>query len=86
MWILVTTILQSWWNKIWKYVTVAAAVVAAVLVTYLKGRRDADSYNERKVLREDIENRRKADEVRRDVDGVADPAQRLRDEWSRPGR
>lgn len=86
MWILAATILQSWWNKTWKYVTIAAAIVAAVLVTYLKGRKDADSYNERKVLHEDIENRRKADAVRRDVDGAANPAQRLRDEWSRPGR
>lgn len=86
MWILVTTILQSWWNKAWKYVTIAAAIVAAILVTYLKGRKDADSDNERKVLREDVENRREADAVRRDVDRLDDPAERLRDEWSRPGR
>lgn len=77
-------ILLTIWNKIYGYVIVVAAAVAAFATIYLRGRSDANKDNERRVLGKDLENRRVGDAIRGNVDLVDDPAERLR-RWQRPG-
>jgi hypothetical protein len=78
------TILLTIWNKIYGYVIVVAAAVAAFATIYLRGRSDANKETERQVLRKDLENRRISDDVRDSVGNAGDPAERLR-RWQRPG-
>lgn len=80
------TAVQMMWNKAWAYVTMAAAIVAAIAVLYFKGRADERKDNERRVLAADLQNRREGEAIRRDVAADPDPVERLRSEWSRPGR
>lgn len=76
--------IQMMWNKAWAYVTMAAAVVAALAVLYFKGKKDERADNERRVLGADLQNRRESEAVRRDVAAGSDPVSVLRSEWSRP--
>ena len=76
--------LMSLWNKTWKYVTIAAAVLVAVLAIYWKGKQDERTEVERRVLGADLENRRQGETIRGTVDIVPDPVERLRRDWTRP--
>jgi len=78
--------IQMMWNKAWAYVTMAAAVVAALAVIYFKGKKDERTEIQRRVLETDLQNRRDSEAVRRDVAASGDPVERLRTEWSRPRR
>ena len=78
------TFLLTIWNKVYAYVIVAAAAVAAIAAIYLRGRSDANKETERRVLGKDLENRRVGDAIRNDVDLLDNPAERLR-KWQRPG-
>lgn len=85
MLMMATMALTNWWKASWKYVTMGAAIVAAILVTYFKGRADNQNANEREVLRNELTNRNAAEVVRRDIAGESEPAARLRADWTRPG-
>jgi hypothetical protein len=81
---MIPTILLTIWNKIYGYVIVVAAAVAAFATIYLRGRSDANKETERRVLGKDLENRRVGDAIRDDVGLLSNPAERLR-KWQRPG-
>lgn len=81
---LITVWATNLWTKFYKQLVIGVAVVGALFTIYLKGRTDANTQNERAVLREDLENRNVSDDVRRDVARAAAPADRLR-RWTRPG-
>ncbi len=78
-------LMTSLWNKVWKYVTITAAILAALFMLYWKGKQDERAETERRVLGADLENRRQGETIRGTVDTVADPSERLRRDWTRPG-
>lgn len=77
--------IASLFNKAYGYVIIAGLVVGAFFSAYLKGRRDSSNATERRVLTEDIANRREAEDIRRAVDVSGDPSGRLQ-RWTREGR
>lgn len=70
--------------KIKGYAIIVGAAVAAFLFAYAKGRTDATARNERRILESEVETRKVADGVRRDVDSDNAVGDRLR-QWTRPG-
>lgn len=72
------------WNRFGTYIIIVGLAFALVGAIYMKGQNDAQREANRVVLERDAEIRRESDEVRRDVDAVGDPAERLR-RWQRPG-
>lgn len=85
MWILMATMIQNWMTKAYRYVMIAGAVVASLLLLYFKGRSDKENEIKQDVLERELENRNVAEGVRRGVDGEPNPTERLRREWSREG-
>lgn len=78
--------LSNLWNKAWGYVILVVATLGALGAAYLRGRSAMRREVERRVLGQDLENRRVGETIRGTVDRVDDPGERLRSEWSRPGR
>lgn len=72
------------WNRYGNYIIVVGLALAAIGGLYMKGKHDAQREAERIVLERDAEIRREADSVRRDVDAIGDPTERLR-RWERQG-
>lgn len=69
-------------SKVWGYVVAVGAVLAAIVAIYLKGKQDARNDVEREVMAEDLANRKRAEEVRRDVAADSGIADELR-KWTR---
>lgn len=79
------TAIQMMWNKTTTYVIIGFAIIGAFFATYLRGRRDANNEVQRRVLGQDLENRRVGETIRGRVDSVDDPSDGLR-RWTRDGR
>ena len=80
----VTTWFSGAFTKVYGYILLAGLIVSVFVATYLKGRNDSTTANRIRVLEQDLNNRRTADEVRTDVAVTPDLAERLR-RWQRPG-
>lgn len=71
------------WQSASKYVIMVGTLIGALLLAYGRGRRDVRREVERRVLGQDLENRRLGEAVRSDVAG-GDPTDGLR-KWQRRG-
>lgn len=78
-------LLSGLWNKVWGYVILVVATIGALGAAYFRGRSEMRREVERRVLGQDLENRKQGDLVRGSVDRVDNPDERLRSDWSRPG-
>lgn len=84
MWAAFVAQISGFFTKIWGYVALVGVVLSMFLATYLKGKRDSKNENTIQVQAEDLDNRRQAEDVRRDVAAEPNTTERLR-RWQRPG-